>query len=150
MRNKSDNAHEVLDIMWNKVQGRYQVTENCGNGYSTREHGPPVFSLFTHVYVPTCTLSCFVTCPLCELKLAEPATGIWLCFIGSSPGVCYKTLSPILFHFSLVLLIYLNQNRNVHSRTPNDNNSKRFKKKSKHLLFSPTLIFWPLLQILPL
>ena len=23
MRNKSDNAHEVLDIMWNKVQGRY-------------------------------------------------------------------------------------------------------------------------------
>ena len=38
-------------------------------------------------------------------QLAVAAIGLGLCFIGSSPGVCYKSLPPILFHFSLVLLI---------------------------------------------
>lgn len=80
------------------------------------------------------TLFGFVTCPLCELRLAVAAIGLGLCFIGSSPGVYYKTLPPHTFSF-FIGITYLSQNRNAHNRTPN-RKKKRFKKKSERLLFS--------------
>ena len=92
----------------------------------------------TCVHAHMHALFCLVTCPLCELKLTVAATPYWALFYGSSPGLCYQTLSPILFHFSLVLLIYLSQNRNAHSRTPN-NNHKDLRRKVN---ISPFSLLW--------
>ena len=94
------------------------------------------------------TLFGFVTCPLCELRLAAAAIGLGLCFIGSSPGVCYKTLPPILFHFSLVLLILVKIE--MHIIELQTDKRKDLRRKVNVSFFFPTLIFWPLLQIPPL